>query len=144
MKKLLLGGFVFLATFICSPRAHAIQFSLPYITQQSTTNTSASLVFSTAGFNSTQIMNCFQHVTAQTNTSNTQFLFVVATVTASNTLSLGATQYAVGLSSGIPYDSQWGNLGAWCGPPNSQVTLTVTGGTFVISAEQFTSKGWSP
>lgn len=141
MKKFLIG--VAWAVMVLMPlRAHALQFDIPQRTQQSTTTTNASIVFSTANAKGTY-MNCLQHVTV-TDTIAGTFGISFATVTASNTLSASTTSYAVVLSSGVPYDTQWSQYRAYCTPPNTQMTLFVTSGNYTISAEQFTSQGLAP
>lgn len=145
MRKFLIAGLLAGVGWLCPVKAQAVQFSLPYVTAQSTTIASATLVLSTNTLVSTAYMHCIQHVTVQSNTANSQFIITTATVTSTGTLSPDTTSYAVTLSSGVPYDSQWSTQSAWCGPPYNQVNLKVTnGGTYTISAEEFTSKGWAP
>ena len=141
MKKLLIG--IAWAVMVFIPlRAHALQFDIPQRTYQSTTTTNASIVFSTANANGSY-MNCLQHVTVTANAGST-FGISFATVTVSRTLSAATTSYAVLLSSGVPYDSQWSQYRAYCTPPNTQMTLFVTSGNYTISCEQFTSQGLAP
>lgn len=145
MKKLFLAIFMAGILWACPRPARAVQFSLPYVTQQSTTIANATLILATSPFVSTAYYHCLQHVTVQSNTAGAQFIITTDTITSSGTLSTDTTSYVVGLSSGLPYDTQWGNLGAWCGPANNQVNLKVlNGGVYTISCEEFTSKGWSP
>lgn len=141
MKKLLIG--TAWAVLVLLPlRVHAVQFDIPQRTQQSTTTTNASIVFSTANVPN-PYMNCLQHVTVTDTVAGT-FGISFATVTAQNTLSAATTSYAVVLSSGVPYDTQWSEYRAYCTPPNTQMTLFVTSGNYTISCEQFTSKGLAP
>lgn len=141
MKKFLFGVAWGVMVF-CPLRSHATQFVIPNITSQSTTTTNASIVFST-NVASGQYMSCLQHLTVSDNAAGT-FGISFATVTSQRTLSPATTTYAVILSSGVPYDTQWGDMGAYCGPPNTQMTLFVTSGNYVISCEQFVSKGMVP
>ena len=143
MKKLFLAASVALVGFLLPIKAHAVQFTLPYITQQSTTITNAPLILSTATAPGAY-MNCIQHLTVTSNLAGAQFGIATATVTATNTLSPNTTAYVVTLSSDVPYDTQWATSAAYCGPPNNQMTIFVTGGIYTISVEQFTSKGWMP
>lgn len=143
MKKLILALCVAVAAILLPSRSHSDQFSIPYVIEQSTTITNASLVLSTRPFVNTQYMHCINHVTAE-STAGGQFLFTVATVTSSGTLSPETTNYSIVLSTGFPYDSQWGNFTAWCGGANNQVQLKVTAGNYTISCEEFVTKGMNP
>jgi hypothetical protein len=145
MKKLFLAVFLAGIGLVYSPKVQAVQFSLPFVTQQSTTVTSVSLVLSTQALVSTAYYHCLQHVTVESNSQNAQFMITTDTVTSSNTLSPDTTSYIVVLSSGVPYDTQWPPPGGWCAPANTQVNLKVTnGGTYTISCEEFTTRGWNP
>lgn len=143
MKKLILAVCVAVAGILFLSRSDATQFDIPQITYQSTTTTNGALILSTVAFVSPAYMHCLTHVTVS-GTSAGQFQIVTATITASNTLSPATTSYVVVLSSGVPYDSQWSQYRAWCGPPNNQVTLQVSAGNYTISCEEFTTKGLAP
>ena len=141
MKKFLIGAAW--AVMVLMPLcAHALQFDIPQRTFLSTTTTNASIVFSTANVKGPDI-TCRQHITVSDTLAGT-FGISFATVTASNTLSPATTAYAVVLSSGVPFDTQWSQYRAFCTPPNTQMNLFVTSGNYVISAEQFTSQGLAP
>ena len=154
MKKLLSATAIVLIAlaFFWPSRAPAQQFALPALISISTTSTNASIVLSTTAmglpassvYPPSQYYPCIQHLTVTSVNAGT-FMLVTATVTASNTLSAGTTNYSVVLSSGVPYDSQWAPQAAWCAQPGNQLSLVVTGGgAYTISCEAFTTKGWNP
>ena len=132
MRKLILTAMVALACIFMPTRSHALQFTLPQITALTTSYTNASVTLSTP--TQTNVMNCIQHITAETNANAAQL----------NYLSNGATIDTVILSSGVPYDSQWFTQGALCGTAGNQMTISVSAGTYTVSVEAFTTKGWAP
>jgi hypothetical protein len=133
MKKFLLAALLAGVGWLCPAKARANQFALPQETSTTTYSVNASLVLSTPTVSNA--MNCIQHLTITSLTAGTTFDY----------LTNGTTIYSFGLSSGVPFDSQWTSQSAMCGSPGQQTTAVVAGGvSYIISAEAFTTKGWSP
>lgn len=142
MKKLSFVIALGVMAIVLSSYAHASQFSIPYITAQSTTSTNAAIVFST-NVAPGAYMSCLQHVTVTASQAAT-FGISFSTVTDAGPLGSATTTYAVLLSTAVPFDMHWGSEEAYCGPPGTQMKLFVTAGGYTISCEQFTSKGMNP
>ena len=132
MKKIILAAMMAGALLLLPKLSQAQQFSLPQYTSSQTTVMNGFIYLATPTVSNA--MNCIQHLTAYATVGGAQF----------NVLSLGTTIYTISVSTGLPYDSQWGSQTALCGSPGQQMTIDESGtsGLYIISIEAFTSKGW--
>jgi hypothetical protein len=131
MKKLLLFALIS-GAFLIPSIVRAQQFNLPQITGTLSVST-GTITYSTPTV--TNAMNCISHLTATCSS--------VATLTY---LSLGTTYYQVTLSSSVPFDTQWAHGAALCSPAGQQSIMQITGntGSYLMSVDEFLTKGWSP